>query len=194
MLSSIAAVFLSTFPVWGATIKAASYKDDQQGFLSTFPVWGATYTALRCLRCTSISIHVPRVGSDPLPPAVWPAVQLFLSTFPVWGATGKLSALCAHSLYFYPRSPCGERQQKQREKSLLLFHYKTLCTNLEELLSGEKAKTGKIMQSLPAEPVRRSRGNHEGLAFAQAGGQGQKSRRPSCSKGGWTPTCSTLLL
>ncbi len=109
MLSSIAAVFLSTFPVWGATIKAASYKDDQQGFLSTFPVWGATYTALRCLRCTSISIHVPRVGSDPLPPAVWPAVQLFLSTFPVWGATGKLSALCAHSLYFYPRSPCGER-------------------------------------------------------------------------------------
>ena len=57
-----------------------------------------------------ISIHAPREGSDP--EKVW---------------EGKPNE------YFYPRSPRGERQQKQRGKSLLLFYYTTLCTNLEEL-------------------------------------------------------------
>lgn len=66
----------------------------------------------------SISIHAPRMGSAPC--------------ISIMARSG--------SSYFYPRSPRGERQQKQREKSLLLFHYKTLCTNLEDLLSEKKQK------------------------------------------------------
>ena len=34
---------------------------------------------------------------------------------------------------FYPRPPRGGRQQKRRKTSPLLFHYKTICTDLEEL-------------------------------------------------------------
>ena len=35
--------------------------------------------------------------------------------------------------YFYPRPPRGGRQQKRRKTSPLLFQYKTICTDLEEL-------------------------------------------------------------
>ena len=59
-------------------------------FQSTLPVWGAT--ALYCTRDggTMISIHAPRVGSDPVRP--WThgqSVPRFQSTLPVWGATNR---------------------------------------------------------------------------------------------------------
>ena len=56
-------------------------------FQSTLPVWGATdrrgFFFIHC----RISIHAPRVGSDPtfdINRTVFPAFQ---STLPVWGAT-----------------------------------------------------------------------------------------------------------
>ena len=56
-------------------------------FQSTLPVWGAT--RLMCFsRLTSeISIHAPRVGSDPIDRYTNPEAHEFQSTLPVWGAT-----------------------------------------------------------------------------------------------------------
>lgn len=41
---------------------------------------------------------------------------------------------------FYPRPPRGGRQQKRRKTSPLLFHYKTICTDLEELFQKHPKK------------------------------------------------------
>ena len=56
-------------------------------FQSTLPVWGATHIRPANQRWQLISIHAPRVGSD-----------------------GFGINASATSLYFNPRSPCGERQ------------------------------------------------------------------------------------
>ena len=57
-----------------------------------------------------ISIHAPRVGSDPeAGGGEWPAL-IFQSTLPVWGATPKLSQPRSTRPNFNPRSPCGERR------------------------------------------------------------------------------------
>ena len=42
--------------------------------------------------------------------------------------------------YFYPRPPRGGRLQKRRKTSPLLFHYKTICTDLEELFQKHPKK------------------------------------------------------
>ena len=55
-------------------------------FQPTLPVWGATYFLYYDNITARISIHAPRVGSDPTTAAIFP-----------------------HSRYFNPRSPCGER-------------------------------------------------------------------------------------
>ena len=80
------ALFQSTLPVWGATMMVASLAPHFFVFQSTLPVWGATR------RCDArdghvfISIHAPRMGSDPVPACV-----------------------VARIAYFNPRSPYGER-------------------------------------------------------------------------------------
>ena len=56
-------------------------------FQSTLPVWGATGYSAPTSKSFAISIHAPRVGSDPLQAGKLPAVP-----------------------YFNPRSPCGERR------------------------------------------------------------------------------------
>lgn len=58
-------------------------------FQSTLPVWGATLAVPQSRNPVQISIHAPRMGSDSL----------------AWRRTKTL-------LYFNPRSPCGERQQR----------------------------------------------------------------------------------
>ena len=61
-------------------------RGSQNTFQSTLPVWGATADGELVERLTQISIHAPRVGSDPRTP-------------------GKFYP----TPYFNPRSPCGER-------------------------------------------------------------------------------------
>ena len=106
-------------------------------FQSTLPVWGATLRGGFLLVAEVISIHAPRVGSDP---TSWTSVRfhlLFQSTLPVWGATKKgigmvcgiapisihaprvgsdrrLPSLLLTPQYFNPRSPCGERPEPTR--------------------------------------------------------------------------------
>ena len=124
-------LFQSTLPVWGATLSAPT---PQHGhiFQSTLPVWGATEIIRICEILHSISIHAPRVGSDSPRLLRFGTYQIFQSTLPVWGATAKMAkpivqsrisihaprvgsdcewiSVASATLYFNPRSPCGERQ------------------------------------------------------------------------------------
>ena len=102
--------FQSTLPAWGAT----SNRRDRFGskrFQSTLPAWGATLRGVTRRSIESVSIHAPRVGSDPddrreseqgevsiHAPRVGSDRQCdpedrdrvrFQSTLPAWGATGK---------------------------------------------------------------------------------------------------------
>ena len=104
--------FQSTLPVWGATAIPGHHHGgvadfnprspcgerhytmmDNLGvaiFQSTLPVWGATAWEKIIKKMCRISIHAPRVGSDP-------------------GPAGHLSSLHQD---FNPRSPCGERHSE----------------------------------------------------------------------------------
>ena len=100
--------FQSTLPVWGATAalltssRKRSYFNprspcgERRGyklqtainkFQSTLPVWGATYSEPMQGSIAGISIHAPRVGSDPRSRALTVCRSKFQSTLPVWGAT-----------------------------------------------------------------------------------------------------------
>ena len=70
----------------GERRKFADIPDLMKQFQSTLPVWGATSSKLMSNRSSGISIHAPRVGSDP-----------------------SASSLDLMSRHFNPRSPCGER-------------------------------------------------------------------------------------
>ncbi len=83
----IDAIFQSTLPVWGATLPAVGLWLTPI-FQSTLPVWGATGRAVE-----ATEVH-----------------HIFQSTLPVWGATWMKGVFGAASLYFNPRSPCGERR------------------------------------------------------------------------------------
>ena len=90
VISSISSwLFQSTLPAGGATFweTSSSYRFT---FQSTLPAGGATSFALTFASNLKISIHAPRGGSDF-------AVMLFFQQV---------------DIYFNPRSPRGERQQK----------------------------------------------------------------------------------
>ena len=103
-------IFQSTLPVWGATWARANRCIGFSEFQSTLPVWGATSDtdslhligdiSIHAPRVGSdpwhrrgrspgqnISIHAPRVGSDPNISMFCPSMVIFQSTLPVWGAT-----------------------------------------------------------------------------------------------------------
>ena len=95
--------------MWGATIAECSAVWALAIFQSTLPVWGATRHIALFLPVRVISIHAPRVGSDPSaaprPPCcydfnprspcgerrlrnpIFAIMSEFQSTLPVWGAT-----------------------------------------------------------------------------------------------------------
>ncbi len=102
-------------------------------FQSTLPVWGATRLDKIYPVVLHISIHAPRVGSDPSNSGSTAEPLSFQSTLPVWGATPVCSHLpCRTGISihaprvgsdpptvrpwpllchdFNPRSPCGERR------------------------------------------------------------------------------------
>ena len=59
----------------------------------------------------AISIHALRVESDPMQHRRSESLPVFLSTLSVWRATTRCPSSQRRCTYFYPRSPCGERQQ-----------------------------------------------------------------------------------
>ena len=100
-------------------------------FQSTLPGWGATHRRRRDPPAVHISIHAPRMGSDPATPPRSASRPRFQSTLPGWGATlsvvsrrrphgisihaprmGSDNPFCPvaeNGVYFNPRSPDGER-------------------------------------------------------------------------------------
>ena len=90
-------LFLSTPPVWVATAISTSISRTSVEFLSTPPVWVATICVEVGRFVHDVSIHATRVGGD--------------RNTPCW----TVSASC-----FYPRHPCGWRQQKCTKMDTLL--------------------------------------------------------------------------
>ena len=101
--------FQSTLPGWGATIAPWMLFSFRCDFNPRSPdgerrCGGATRYAEHV-----ISIHAPRMGSDP---AVWVSIiatLLFQSTLPGWGATTCFRLPDSGCRNFNPRSPDGER-------------------------------------------------------------------------------------
>ena len=85
-------IFQSTLPVRGATT-VPEIRQIAGLFQSTLPVRGATFLSDRFCSIILISIHAPRAGNDRC------------REIPGSAAT-----------YFNPRSPCGERLRRRREK------------------------------------------------------------------------------
>ena len=79
------------------------------GFQSTLPVWGATAQLIGGIYGDQISIHAPRVGSDPVTAGAISSGPYFNPRSPC-GERQRRSSQAAHRCHFNPRSPCGERQ------------------------------------------------------------------------------------
>ena len=71
------------------------------------------HTILRCELTRDISIHALLAESDSGPSRTSPCVVIFLSTLSLRRATSTQKPTVPPMLYFYPRSPCGERLRVQ---------------------------------------------------------------------------------
>ena len=79
-------------------------------FLSTLSLRRATNELLEQSASYSISIHALLAESDYDTSSLLQCQVKFLSTLSLRRATTALAVLLMSSLYFYPRSPCGERR------------------------------------------------------------------------------------
>ncbi len=79
-------------------------------FQSTLPVWGATPRSLNLFKVFVVSIHAPRVGSDPPTISIRPCANSVSIHAPRVGSDGVYISLVSGFKSFNPRSPCGERR------------------------------------------------------------------------------------
>ena len=102
-------LFQSTLPVWGATYSASV--NDREAYISIHaPRVGSDPVHLEHLVLLEISIHAPRVGSDRLT-ARWPGPPRRISIHaPRVGSDPDAAYSACCRCYFNPRSPCGERR------------------------------------------------------------------------------------
>ena len=82
-------------------------------FQSTLPVWGATIGELYLQVETTISIHAPRVGSDSAHFNRFRKSNNISIHAPRVGSDTYCRHGCGKRSNFNPRSPCGERRQRQ---------------------------------------------------------------------------------
>ena len=80
-------------------------------FQSTLPVWGATVAQQLMDLVRAISIHAPRVGSDPKDWTERWGQEISIHA-PRVGSDGGTSTCTWRSPNFNPRSPCGERHRR----------------------------------------------------------------------------------
>ena len=98
-------------PRVGSDRTAAENGRLSERFQSTLPVWGATGNARLLNDLEVISIHAPRVGSDDRSP-LFPDYSRGISIHaPRVGSDLVLPPQNLGTIYFNPRSPCGERLQ-----------------------------------------------------------------------------------
>ena len=64
----------------------------------------------------NISIHAPLAGCDGKSRGLTPDTRRFQSTHPLRGATSRAPTRTMMPCYFNPRTPCGVRLQKGRDK------------------------------------------------------------------------------
>ena len=102
------AKFLSTLSLRRATLDF-SYILHLQAFLSTLSLRRATLKRQEEQRKFDISIHALLAESDRRSEGACCHRPRFLSTLSLRRATWKPALLLLQVLYFYPRSPCGER-------------------------------------------------------------------------------------
>ena len=96
-------------------------------FQSTLPVRGATFAGRHVEFCQGISIHAPRAGSDGRE-RQRRSIGLISIHAPRAGSDTCCPRYPATHQYFNPRSPCGERQQTQRQdKRICYFNPRSPC-------------------------------------------------------------------
>ena len=80
-----------------------------RAFLSTLSLRRATSFNSKLDTILDISIHALLAESDLVMARLWLLSIQFLSTLSLRRATSIIKTLSGGILYFYPRSPCGER-------------------------------------------------------------------------------------
>ena len=118
-------------PPYGGRQDKLAQEESAEQFLSTSPVWGTTVRRWKCAPTFSISIHVPRMGDDPVAQAIFEVMQDFYPRPPYGGrhiTAGVISSSDGISIHvprmgddklpqrlkptcrdFYPRPPYGGR-------------------------------------------------------------------------------------
>ena len=93
-----------------------------------------------------ISIHALREEGDPA--NSWDTLRLVTISIHALREEGDFvdGGIVFQSENFYPRPPRGGRQQKQREKTMLLSHYTPLCTNCKERSANQTAKSHRYLR------------------------------------------------
>ena len=86
-------------------------------FLSTLSLRRATVTVLGIQHRVGISIHALLAESDSRPRSLKSRRIVFLSTLSLRRATAAWFSSPALSVYFYPRSPCGERPAVKNKRA-----------------------------------------------------------------------------
>ena len=133
--------FLSTLSLRRATEIQLEF-NSLESFLSTLSLRRATYQRQIDQKSRSISIHALLAESDLYYFARLLCLLKFLSTLSLRRATRNGGRSWMYVLYFYPRSPCGERQKDIPELDTLAnnFYPRSPC--------GERRREGPHCQGL----------------------------------------------
>ena len=107
--AAVMLTFLSTLSLRRATSGSTLLAEDQR-FLSTLSLRRATGRCHTPAGTRHISIHALLAESDATRRPIFPPWPTFLSTLSLRRATLSGAAQSLRFFYFYPRSPCGERQ------------------------------------------------------------------------------------
>ena len=97
-----------------ATFRRQRARRGPQHFYPRSPCGERRCQTLSDCRYTAISIHALLAESDSLPFIINSLFKIFLSTLSLRRATWLVSYSAPSLLYFYPRSPCGERRQHRQ--------------------------------------------------------------------------------
>ena len=127
MLTELAK-FLSTLSLRRAT-PLGKMITTAKTFLSTLSLRRATMHFLGNIRRLLISIHALLAESDRASQSYSLAMILFLSTLSLRRATNWPRVMVSPTLYFYPRSPCGERPRwvRSRRRRSADFYPRSPC-------------------------------------------------------------------
>ena len=108
--------FLSTLSLRRATPRCGRLQIVYRDFYPRSPCGERLTPARMSSRLLAISIHALLAESDVKVVEPGFANRLFLSTLSLRRATIRATILEEVILYFYPRSPCGERQRNQHQR------------------------------------------------------------------------------